>query len=766
MNKKTLYNCLFVLSTFFILNTTLKAQSVATTTINYTGFLGCGGCAVCGGDYYCYNTVSSYCGNTAACNTKTFTNPVPSGNIVTAVQVNYFSANCQGNSLTASINGNGIPTVNEGNSGCACSTAPCGQSASSSNTFPCGLPGYNNIAGSTNTLQLCTGAAVCINRLQLVFTYAPANQASPALQPSAIIGNSQACEGASQNFSVLAVSNAATYTWTAPAGWTINTGQGTNIITATPGSGASSGNVCVTAGNLCGNSAPTCFSVNVITNSIPPTGVTANPSTICNGQSSVLNFTGGALGTGANWNWYSGSCSGTFLGSGTTLTVNPTTNTTYFVNASGVCNTTPCQSVMVTVNPIPVANAGVSAIINCTNSPISLSGSGGTTFSWFGPSIVSGSNTANPTVDQPGTYSLIVTDNGCTSSVSTVVITQNTIAPTVTLSASSSNTFLTCYTGSTVVSYSANVIANSSSINYMWASSTSNSSVASYTAPGVYTFTATDNNNGCSTAAQFTVSGNITSPPSLNTTLSTYTILCGQTASTLQASTSSTNSIYYTWVSPTSTLISMGLNTNTAATSEPGTHTVIATDSLNGCSSFATTNVVNETVIAQFAANPLVGTVPVSVTFTNQSLYANSYQWSFGNGTSSTATNPINVDYLVGGTYTVTLIGNSNTCSDTAIVVLVFEDSFSIEIPNVFTPNGDNSNDVFYIKSKGVKEFDLQIFNRWGEKIFQYSGPKAEWDGNTISGAKVPDGTYYFFLKVSGFDGTELEKQGTVNLFR
>src|SRR4051812_23476866 len=86
------------LSLNFLITINTSAQT-ASTTIVYSGFQACGGCTVCGADYYCFNTLSSYCGNTAACNTRTFADPVPAGNIVTGVTINYFSAQCSGGSL-------------------------------------------------------------------------------------------------------------------------------------------------------------------------------------------------------------------------------------------------------------------------------------------------------------------------------------------------------------------------------------------------------------------------------------------------------------------------------------------------------------------------------------------------------------------------------------------------------------------------------------------------------------------------------------------
>ena len=339
-----IFSCLFFLNAFQ--NNNLNAQT-ATTTITYGGFQACGGCTVCGADYWCFNTASSWCGNTAACGTQNFMDPVPPGNIVTNIAISYYSAECQGGSLTATINGNAFPTVNEANTGCLCSNNPCAVAATTGQTFPCGVPGYNY--GASNSFQLCTGLGVCINRAVLTMTYVPSNQATPATQPGAITGNPNVCTGVATTFSIPPVANAAGYTWTVPAGWTINSGQGTTSITATPGS---TGNICVTASNLCGTSGSTCFPVTVNTPSVAPTSATATPNPICVGSSTSLTVNGGSLGSGANWQWYSGSCGGTSAGSGSIITVSPSTTTTYFVRAVGTCNSTTCQSVTVTVNPV------------------------------------------------------------------------------------------------------------------------------------------------------------------------------------------------------------------------------------------------------------------------------------------------------------------------------------------------------------------------------------------------------------------------------
>lgn len=150
---------------------------------------------------------------------------------------------------------------------------------------------------------------------------------------------------------------------------------------------------------------------------------------------------------------------------------------------------------------------------------------------------------------------------------------------------------------------------------------------------------------------------------------------------------------------------------------------------------------------------------------TDASTGATGYNWNFGDGNSSTSQNPNNT-FNSSGSYTVTLIATDGPCSDTATIVITVEDGLTLEIPNVFTPNGDITNDVFTIKSTGVKEITLQIFNRWGQKLYEFTGSKASWDGLTPSGAKAPEGTYFYFVIATGFDNKEIKQNGTVNLFR
>jgi gliding motility-associated-like protein len=209
-----------------------------------------------------------------------------------------------------------------------------------------------------------------------------------------------------------------------------------------------------------------------------------------------------------------------------------------------------------------------------------------------------------------------------------------------------------------------------------------------------------------------------------------------------------------------------GSNTANPEINLTGSYTLTVTDPNTGCSSQDTINITSSSVFAGFSPDQTSGTAPLTVTFANSSVGAINYNWSFGDGGVSTQTNTA-YTFNTSGTFTVTLIASAGPCSDTATASIVITDGLSVHIPNVFSPNEDGVNDLFMITSTGVKEMTLEIFNRWGQLMYESkSGDKASWDGVTSNGAKAPTGTYFYFVKVIGFDDKEISKNGPLNLFR
>lgn len=87
----------------------------------------------------------------------------------------------------------------------------------------------------------------------------------------------------------------------------------------------------------------------------------------------------------------------------------------------------------------------------------------------------------------------------------------------------------------------------------------------------------------------------------------------------------------------------------------------------------------------------------------------------------------------------------------------------SLYIPNTFTPNGDGMNDTFGVAGEAIKDFQMQIFNRWGQLIYETDNANDRWDG-THNGQKVQMGTYVYRVVASEASGRKLTKEGNLNV--
>ena len=91
---------------------------------------------------------------------------------------------------------------------------------------------------------------------------------------------------------------------------------------------------------------------------------------------------------------------------------------------------------------------------------------------------------------------------------------------------------------------------------------------------------------------------------------------------------------------------------------------------------------------------------------------------------------------------------------------------FSLELPQAFTPNGDGLNDTIFVRGWGLKELlQFQIFNRWGEMVYESSDLNEGWDG-TFKGEPQPNETYVYFVRVLTFGDKILFKKGNFKIIR
>lgn len=177
--------------------------------------------------------------------------------------------------------------------------------------------------------------------------------------------------------------------------------------------------------------------------------------------------------------------------------------------------------------------------------------------------------------------------------------------------------------------------------------------------------------------------------------------------------------------------------------------------------------------VAAFTANPVnTDFNNTEVTFNNQSTNASNYTWDFGDLSSQVNdVDPIH-DFPIGvpGEYTVTLYAYNNIgCVDsTTTNIIVINPILDYEIPNIFTPNGDNSNDFFeLINPENIVDIDVIILNRWGNLVFESTDANFKWNGlKNNNGTECSDGTYFYKINMTDLNGEEIEEHGFVQLSR
>jgi gliding motility-associated-like protein len=156
--------------------------------------------------------------------------------------------------------------------------------------------------------------------------------------------------------------------------------------------------------------------------------------------------------------------------------------------------------------------------------------------------------------------------------------------------------------------------------------------------------------------------------------------------------------------------------------------------------------------------------------FKNKTNDAFSFYWLFPDGDTSTLENP---EKYIAPQYfgdTITLIVEFGTsCADTAYGFVSLPDTLlNVEIPNVFTPNGDGINDEFRIKGATAQcdEAEVFIYNRWGQLYYTNNTPHFKWNGKSNNGIDAPEGVYFVILKVKKHNQKVIEHRSTLTLMR
>ncbi|MBI5219498.1 MAG: choice-of-anchor L domain-containing protein [Bacteroidia bacterium] len=173
---------------------------------------------------------------------------------------------------------------------------------------------------------------------------------------------------------------------------------------------------------------------------------------------------------------------------------------------------------------------------------------------------------------------------------------------------------------------------------------------------------------------------------------------------------------------------------------------------------------------SRFTAEPEVASIlKPEIYFTNLSTAYCMPFWSFGDGDSSMMGNPVHL-YDAIGTYNVSLLVQTMYgCKDTSIATIVIKDEVAFYVPTAFTPDNDGINDIFLVKGHGIDNttFLMQIYDRWGEIIFESKDINTGWDGRIKGpGAKVKSGTYTWIVSFNDYTGKKHLKSGPVTVIR
>jgi gliding motility-associated-like protein len=165
-------------------------------------------------------------------------------------------------------------------------------------------------------------------------------------------------------------------------------------------------------------------------------------------------------------------------------------------------------------------------------------------------------------------------------------------------------------------------------------------------------------------------------------------------------------------------------------------------------------------VKADYSIDPNKGEAPLEVVFTDKSIRAAEYKWDFGDGTTSKNTVPGSHIYYKPGTYYPKLeVVSSLNCIDSVKIDSVSVEPSKLDIPNVFTPNGDGVNDYFIPNIMSLRTLTVEIYSRSGLMVYSFDGASEKlkdwqgWDGNVNnSSIKASPGVYFYIIRALGWD--------------
>lgn len=419
----------------------------------------------------------------------------------------------------------------------------------------------------------------------------------------------------------------------------------------------------------------------IVPQDISPPNAVANPgdTLTCNTSSSILDGLGSSVGADFSYNWT--SVDGNIVSGNNALNPEVDQPGNYILQVTDQINgCTSTASAQIQIDTIaPIALIAPAATLSCSTLQTTLDATASNqmanmSYDWIG-AIQSGQGTLQAIVDQPGLYTLIITDNnnGC-SAEATVLVDQDIATP---IAEAGPNVLINCInpTGSL------GTLNNPSGAGFslLWTTvggnftSPTDSATVAIDQAGNYQLLVSNLQNGCTASDNVTVTADF-APPVADAGPGTV-LTCAQTSLSLQGTGSSGPDFSYLWTSPDGN-ISSGANTLNPIVSEPGSYNLLVTNTQNGCT--ATSQVIiTDNSDGPIASAGLPQTLTCLLGSTTLSAAGSStgpeftYTWSTANGNISAGANTLTPSIDAPGTYVVTVTNTTNLCTETASVTIL-----------------------------------------------------------------------------------------------
>jgi gliding motility-associated-like protein len=493
--------------------------------------------------------------------------------------------------------------------------------------------------------------------------------------------------------------------------------------------------------------------MNVYVNQLPLANAGAT-KTICIGDSTTLQATGGLY---YNWNVPNGNSS--------VVAVKPVTTSSFIVEVTDVNGCKNSDTVLVAVNALPIANAGLDQTI-CAGDSTTLIASGGINYTWNVPGS-SGSTVVVAPINSDKFIVLVEDANGCFNKDSVNVFVNNLPVASYTINPNNCEDTPILFTN-TSYSVSSTIVKNNWDFGDGNISNLLNPSNTFVEAKDYDVSLTVTDLLGCENKISNKITINYLPLPDFVATNACVNEEISFKDLSVVNSGKITN-----WMWDFGDGRSSLLTNPTHEYLQHGVYDValkVTTDS--ACAT--TLKKIQYVEIyplpeADFNATPSITSIlEPKVQFIDVSNGGSIWSWDFGDlkGFSSNQ-NPFYF-YNDTGYFNVSLIlENTYGCLDTAYREIYIAPGFTIYIPTAFTPNGDEKNDYFIPSGMGIASLDMRIFDRFGAEIFSTSDLNAPWNGSVRNTEQLcSEGVYAYYMKIRDYKGLVTEYSGVVSLVR